>query len=126
MANYIAVIHKDKNSEYGVSFPDFPGCVTAGETIDEAKDMAQEALELHVEGMVQDGESLPKPCSLEDAQESDAVAYFVVSVNDPKPQPVRINISIDKALLEQIDSRSRELGMTRSGFLAESARHELR
>ena len=43
MTNYIAIIHKDPKSDFGVSFPDFPGCITAGKTIDEAKDMAKEA-----------------------------------------------------------------------------------
>ena len=42
MANYIAIVHKDLKSDFGVSFPDFPGCITAGSNIDEAKDMAQD------------------------------------------------------------------------------------
>ena len=40
MANYIAIVHKEAKSDFGVSFPDFPGCITAGKNIDEAKDMA--------------------------------------------------------------------------------------
>ena len=39
MRPYIALIHKEPNSDYGVSFPDLPGCVTAGTTIDEARTM---------------------------------------------------------------------------------------
>jgi len=66
MANYIALVHKEPNSEYGVSFPDFPGCVTAGSTVDEAKDLAQEALALHVAGMLADNEAIPTPSRLED------------------------------------------------------------
>ena len=54
---YIGLIHKDTGSEYGVSFPDFPGCVTAGVSLEEARVMAQEALTLHVEGMLEDGEA---------------------------------------------------------------------
>jgi predicted RNase H-like HicB family nuclease len=42
--DYIAIIHKEPNSDFGVSFPDFAGCITAGRTLDEAKDMAAEAL----------------------------------------------------------------------------------
>jgi len=42
--DYIAIIHKDPDSDFGVSFPDFPGCITAGRTLDEAKEMAREAL----------------------------------------------------------------------------------
>jgi predicted RNase H-like HicB family nuclease len=44
MCQFIALIHKDADSDYGVSFPDLPGCVTAGATLDEARDMAAEAL----------------------------------------------------------------------------------
>ena len=42
--DYIAIIHNEPDSDFGVSFPDFPGCITAGRTLDEAKDMALEAL----------------------------------------------------------------------------------
>ena len=45
---YIAYLHKDKDSDFGVSFPDFPGCVTAGRTLEEARQMAVEALTLHM------------------------------------------------------------------------------
>ena len=61
MANYIAIVHKESKSDFGVSFPDFPGCITAGKNIDEAKDMAQEALTLHIQGMLEDGEQLRSP-----------------------------------------------------------------
>ena len=46
MRYYIAVIHKDADSDFGVSFPDLPGCITAGRTLDEACAMATEALAL--------------------------------------------------------------------------------
>jgi predicted RNase H-like HicB family nuclease len=88
MANYIAIVHKDTKSEFGVSFPDFPGCITAGKDIDGAKDMAQEALTLHIQGLLEDGEKLPAPSKLEeimaDPDFSDAVAYLVVEVPDTK------------------------------------------
>jgi predicted RNase H-like HicB family nuclease len=61
MRQYIALIHKDADSDFGVSFPDLPGCVTAGATLDEARDMAEEALALHIEGLEQDGEAIPEP-----------------------------------------------------------------
>ncbi|EFK11786.1 toxin-antitoxin system, antitoxin component, HicB family [delta proteobacterium NaphS2] len=66
MSNYIAIVHKDAKSDFSVSFPDFPGCITAGKDIDEAKDMAQEALTFHVQGMIEDGETLPDPSKLEE------------------------------------------------------------
>jgi predicted RNase H-like HicB family nuclease len=58
---YIAYLHKDKKSDYGVSFPDFPGCITAGSTLKEAYTMASQALAMHVAGMRQDRHPVPEP-----------------------------------------------------------------
>jgi predicted RNase H-like HicB family nuclease len=63
MSAYIALIRKDAESDFGADFPDFPGCISAGATLDEARRMAQEALELHVAGMIADREKLPSPSS---------------------------------------------------------------
>jgi predicted RNase H-like HicB family nuclease len=129
MTNYLAVIHKEKQSDFGVSFPDFPGCITAGRTVDEAKDMAHEALEGHVAMMVEAGLALPAPSRLEEVlnnpDHTDAAAYFVVGVKLPKKEPVRFNASIDPELLSLIDEKAKQFGMTRSGFIAEAARKEL-
>ncbi len=62
---YIAIIHKDTDSDYGVSFPDFPGGTTAGGDFDEARRLAQEALALHIAGTREDGEELPVPSTFE-------------------------------------------------------------
>ena len=57
MQHYIALIHKDAGSDYGVSFPDLPGVISAGRDLDEARSMAAEALALHLEGLAEDGEA---------------------------------------------------------------------
>jgi predicted RNase H-like HicB family nuclease len=44
MRYYIGLIHKEADSDYGVSFPDFPGVATAGKSLDDAQAMAEEAL----------------------------------------------------------------------------------
>jgi predicted RNase H-like HicB family nuclease len=59
--HYVAVMHKDADSDFGVSFPDFPGVVTAAPTLDEAIKRAGQALALHVEGMLADGKTIPEP-----------------------------------------------------------------
>ena len=59
--NYPIVIHKDKGFDYGVTVPDLPGCFSAGGTIDEAMEMAREAIELHLEGLIELGEVVPDP-----------------------------------------------------------------
>jgi predicted RNase H-like HicB family nuclease len=63
---YIAYLHKDADSDFGVSLPDFPGCITAGKTLEEARRLAPEALALHIQGMREDGNDIPKPSALDD------------------------------------------------------------
>ncbi len=91
---YIAYLHKDRKSDFGVSFPDFPGCVTAGKTLEEARRMGAGALAMHIAGMAEDGEAIPEPSTIDDvADDPDmkgAVA-FLVSVDLGKT--VRVNIT---------------------------------
>jgi predicted RNase H-like HicB family nuclease/uncharacterized protein (DUF433 family) len=81
MTSYTGLIRKDADSDFGVDFPDFPGCISAGATLDEARHMAQEALELHIGGVLEDDEALPVPSSLEavmaEPENADAVAFLV-------------------------------------------------
>ena len=67
MRHYIGIVHKDPTSDFGVSFPDFPGCVSAGETLAEAAALAREALLAHIELMMEVGEPIPEPMTLETA-----------------------------------------------------------
>lgn len=125
MRSFIAFIHKDPESDFTVTFPDFPGCITAGSTLDEAREMAQEALPFHVEGLMEDGDAIPDPMTLEEALDADpanrrAVAFLVeVPVEEPM---VRINISAPKGTLARIDRYAAAHGMSRSAFLIQSAR----
>jgi len=129
MTNYIAIVHKETKSDFGVSFPDFPGCITAGKNIDEAKDMAQEALTLHIQGMLEDGEQLPVPSRLEeimsDPDYANAIAYLVVSVPDAKPRTIRVNVTVPEMTLKQIDAAAKKRGMSRSSFLVHAAQNAI-
>lgn len=118
---YLAIIHKKKNSDYGVSFPDFPGCISVGSTLDEAKDMAEEALQFHVDGMIDDNNELPFPTSLESNLQENAVAYFLVTVRVPEKKSVRINITFSPDILENIDGDAKRKGMSRSKWLSKAA-----
>jgi len=129
MSSYIAVVHKDPSSDFGISFPDFPGCVTAGETIDKAKDMAFEALSGHVKLMTEFGEKIPNPSKLDDIiadqDYADAVAFLVVSLPNIKSKTVRVNITLPEETLHQIDINAKKRGMSRSSFLAHAAQSVL-
>ncbi len=124
MSTYIALIRKEPDSDFGVDFPDFPGCVTAGSTLDEARAMADEALRFHVDGMLEDRESLPEPQSLEaimaDPANLEAVA-FLVDLPDSPTRTVRVNVTLPEPILRRIDDWAKSHGLSRSAFLAEAA-----
>ncbi|WP_137132290.1 type II toxin-antitoxin system HicB family antitoxin [Rhizobium sp. FY34] len=128
MRNYIGLIHKDPDSDYGVSFPDFPGVITAGTDLDDARRMAQEALEFHVEGMIEDGEAIPEPSSLEavmaDPDNRDGVAVLI-ALKTTARKAVRLNITLPEDVLMAIDAYAEAHGLTRSGFLAQAARRQM-
>ena len=58
---YPIVIYKDPDSDYGMMVPDLPGCYTFGDTIADVLTQAVEAIELHLEGMLLDGDPIPEP-----------------------------------------------------------------
>jgi predicted RNase H-like HicB family nuclease len=125
MRNYIGLIHKDADSDFGVSFPDFPGVITAGTTLDDARAMAEEALALHVEGMTEDGEPIPEPSSLEDVMsdpENRTGVAILVSLRTEQPKTVRVNVTLPEDVLAQIDTYAEAHGFTRSGLLAQAAK----
>ncbi len=129
MTNYIALIRKERGSAYGVDFPDFPGCITAGNTLEEARQRASEALSFHIAGMVEDGDPIPEPTPLDtimaDPDNADAVA-FLVSVPDQPSKKVRVNITLPEDELGRIDSYAKQVRLTRSAFLLMAAKRAMR
>ena len=125
MRQYIGIIHQDSDSDFGISFPDFPGCISAGSTLDELHSMAAEALQFHVEGLVEDGEAIPEPTSLEvamqDPNNRDGVAILVPLLGGAR-KSVRVNITLPDDTLREIDSYAESHGYSRSGFLVTAAR----
>jgi predicted RNase H-like HicB family nuclease len=125
MRHYIALIHKDADSDYGVSFPDLPGVITAGSDLDEARAMAAEALALHLKGVAADGEAIPEPSSLEDimanAENKDGVAVLIPAPAE-EVKTVRVNVTLPADVLSEIDQYAEQHGITRSGFLVQAAK----
>ncbi|OYD92458.1 HicB family protein [Nostoc sp. 'Peltigera membranacea cyanobiont' 210A] len=60
---YVVVIEKAEGN-YSAYVPNLPGCVAVGETLEEVKQMIAEAIEFHIEGMLEDGLPIPKPTSI--------------------------------------------------------------
>lgn len=129
---YIAFIHKEPDSCYGVSFPDFPGCTSAGDSLDEAVANGVEALSGHVRVMEADGDVIPKPRTLEEIvddsslrEDREGALLSAVPLVRDRGSSTRINVSLDLGLLEAIDSAARRRKQTRSAFLASAARRDL-
>ena len=132
MKNYIALFKKAGDGDaYGVVFPDFPGCVSAGDTHEEAVRMAHEALAGHVRFLQNSGEKIPKPRTLEqikasweDWREWEEEYDFVVGyvpLLPVKSTALSVNIMMDDSLLAQID----QVTDNRSSFFAEAAKKML-
>ena len=71
MKKYAVVIERGRDN-LSAYVPDLPGCVTTGKTVEEVERNLREAIELHLEGMLEDGEAIPEP--------STAVAYVEMRV----------------------------------------------
>lgn len=125
-----ALIHEE-NDVFGISFPDFPGCISVGDTAETAIVKGTEVLTFHVSGMADDGEKLPMLRTLAELQadpdfKEDCEGGVLALVPFELPgKSVRINISIDENLLSLIDHATAKTGESRSGWLANAARNKL-
>ena len=123
---YPVVIHKDPDSDYGVTVPDLPGCFSAGETIEEALEGAKEAIECHLEGLLMDEEDIPLPAAIDahrnDENYRDGIwALVSVDITQLSGKTKRVNVSVPERLLKKIDGCAARHNETRSGFLVSSA-----
>jgi predicted RNase H-like HicB family nuclease len=128
MRYYIALVHKDEGSSFGVSFPDVPGVFSAADDMADLIPHAAEALNLLAEDV-----PLPVSRSLEEVRLDPDVGAelargaFLVAVpfieNDAKI--VRINVSMESGMVKAIDAAASARNLTRSAFLAQAARHEI-
>jgi predicted RNase H-like HicB family nuclease len=125
---YPALVERGPRN-YGITFPDFPGCVSVGDSIEHAIERGHEALAAHVELMIDDGDPVPEPSPIEaplpDWVEGEVALRTLVRVELPG-RAVRLSITMDEALAGAIDRAAAAQGFTRSGFFAEAARRMLR
>jgi hypothetical protein len=85
--------------------------------------MAAEALALHVAGMREDGEAIPKSSTLDDLRTDPAMkgaVAFLTELREPE-RTVRINITARQSQIAEIDRRARAQGLTRSSYIVQSA-----
>ncbi|UCZ56414.1 type II toxin-antitoxin system HicB family antitoxin [Desulfurispirillum indicum] len=125
------VLHTDDGVRFGVTVPDLPGCYSAGDTFDAALDSVLEAIDLHLEGLTEDGADIPIPRPIAEHRTNHDFADGVwaavdVDISRFEGRSEKINITLPRRLLAKIDSYANAHGKSRSGFLAEAARAAMR
>ncbi|MBB3147835.1 putative RNase H-like HicB family nuclease [Phyllobacterium trifolii] len=126
-----AILHEGDKG-FGISFPDFPGCVSGGQTEEDAIRRGEETLNFHVAGMVEDGDQLPFVRTLSELRSDPLFAdslgdgFLTIVLFDLPGKSVRINVSMDENLLDAIDRAAQAKGQSRSAYLADAARARIR
>lgn len=122
----IAIEPGGADHAFGVVVPDLPGCLSAGDTLDEAIDKAREAIELWLETVIDDGGAVPeaRPIAAHQAlPEFTGWIWAVVSVDlaTLSDKAERVNITLPSRVLRRIDAAAKAAGESRSGFIAHLA-----
>ncbi|MCR5563153.1 MAG: type II toxin-antitoxin system HicB family antitoxin [Desulfovibrio sp.] len=121
---YIAILHKNEGTAYGVTLPDFPGCFSAADTLDEVQANAQEAVELYAEG---EAFTPPVPMTFEKVAALDEARDGVLMLVEIRfdfldERVVPVNISMPAYMRDRIGKAAKAAGMTRSAYLVQAAR----
>ena len=134
MQHYFAIFYPLAEGGYMVDFPDIPEAFSEGADLDECMRLGAEVLAMAVEEYAKARKDLPPPSSLEavkevaangmaapgtDASRAPLLQLFAAPRVDMTP--VRISVSLPKSVLEDIDRKAQQQGLTRSGFLARAA-----
>lgn len=123
---YPVVLHSDDGIRWGVTVPDLPGCFSAGDSMDDALESAIEAIDLHLEGVTDEGGDVPiaQPVDKHRANPDFADGIWaLVEIDTSKfdGRAEKINITIPRRILARIDNYAKAHGLTRSGFLVQAA-----
>ncbi|HEX4239988.1 MAG TPA: type II toxin-antitoxin system HicB family antitoxin [Steroidobacteraceae bacterium] len=127
---FTLAIHEHKG-KFGVTVPDLPGCFSAGESFDEALEGARDAIDGHVELLIERGEGLPEARSIDDHRANRGFARAIWAVIEVPVERYfgpaeKINITVPALTLRRIDAHAAQRGVPRSRFLVEAAEAAMR
>ncbi|MBS1183565.1 MAG: HicB family protein [Proteobacteria bacterium] len=127
MAHVVALIHEEENSSFGVSFPDFPGCVSAATNLNDAIARAAVALAAHVRNMGQNNEALPVIRTIDEIRRTLQIQEAIIAAVrvDLPGKSVPVQLTMNEHLLAALDRAARASGLTRSDKIAEAIRASL-
>lgn len=128
MKYFIALVHKDTDSAFGISFPDLPSVFSAADIEEDLTANAIEALRLWAEDS-----ALPIPSSYQElmlrseirAELAKGAFLARIPFIEDDTRVVRANVTFEKGMLDAIDAAAKERGLTRSAFLASAARKDI-
>lgn len=128
---YPVVLHSDDGIRWGVTVPDLPGCFSAGDSVDEALESVVEAIDLHLEGVTEEGGDVPVPRPIGEHRANpdyEGGTWALVEIDTSKydGRAEKINITIPRRILAKIDDYAKAHGLTRSGFLVQAAERAIR
>lgn len=129
MKHFVAIVHHEEGSAYGLTFPDVPGCFAASDDLDGIVAAGAEALGLFFD----DVDDVPEPrdlASLTDQiraaiVDEGAVSSVVVPFIGRSRRVERVNISLDSAVLAAIDREAGSRKLTRSAFITVATEGEI-
>src|SRR4029079_6404627 len=116
------IVEKDPDSAYGIWFPDMPGCFPAKDEFDDLPRAAAELLRHYVEALERNGIAVPDPRSVAEVMadsevrksvRAGATTILMPLLADPG-RTVRVNVTVERGLLDQIDEAAEARGLTRS------------
>ena len=131
---YLAAFMPAEEGGYDIVIPDVPNAFTCADTLEEGFEMAADVLSVMLRDLVENNKAVPAPSPLEevkiktarhlediDHQPVGEVLYQLVPAPNLDMAPVKVTISLPKAVLADIDTKAKGYGYTRSGFLAAAA-----
>jgi predicted RNase H-like HicB family nuclease len=131
---YIAGFVPSPDGGYHITVPDVPNCFTCADTLEEGMEMAMDVLAMMLRDLAESNQPAPDPSPLPAVREMVArelesieceaageILYQLVPAPALDMVPVKLSISMPKAVLAEVDAKAKAAGYTRSGFLALAA-----
>ncbi len=131
---YFAAFMPEEEGGYSIVIPDVPNCFTCADTLEEGVEMAEDVLGMMLRDLAAENKPIPEPSSLEEVRKKTAqhlaeiehqaageILYQLIAAPSLDMTPVKLSISMPKAVLAEVDAKAKACGFTRSGFLVHAA-----
>jgi predicted RNase H-like HicB family nuclease len=118
-------VERDGRTSYSVLVPDLPGCVSYGDTQQEALESARAAIDLQIQALIENGDPVPEPSSVDQISDKDEPSAIYALVEIPLSEvrekalsrkSTRINLTFPGDLLREVDEYCEQTGFARSKF----------